>query len=114
MWTVAVDLAVVAHLWTIVSVHVAKALTTTVITPVETVTHTDSCLTAGTGTAKVAPVVPASATIHSPTVSAMIRSEEVRATEEEVVAVRVAGVDAEMPVTAVPVEWAIEIGGIEE
>ena len=46
--------------------------------------------------------------------SASVRNEEVRATEEEVVAVRVSSVDSEVPETTVPVERAIEVGGVQE
>ena len=45
-----------------------------------------------------------SATVHIP---------EVWATEVEVVAVGIACVDAEVPVSSLPVEWAIEVGGSE-
>ena len=46
-----------------------------------------------------------------PGVTAAIAGIEHRAPEVEVVAVRIAGVDAEVPVAAVPVEWAVEIAG---
>ena len=59
-------------------------------------------------------VVPTSATIHSPTMTTTIRGVEVRATEEIVVAVWVASVDAEVPVSSVPIERAVEICGIQE
>ena len=42
-----------------------------------------------------------------------VRNVEVRATEVEVVAARIAGVDAEVPVTCVPVERTVEVGGID-
>ena len=42
-----------------------------------------------------------------------VRYVEVRATEEEIVAARIAGVDAEVPVARIPVERTVEIGGIE-
>lgn len=109
----------IVHLRTIVA-HlratglVAEALTTTIVSTVETVTHTHSWLTAWSRTAEVASVVPTSATIHSPTMTTTVRGVEVRTTEEEVVAVWVASVDAEVPVSCVPVERTIEIGGIQK
>ena len=66
-------------------------------------------MTARTWTTEAASMIPASTTIHSPAVTSTIGNVEVRATEVEVVAVRISGVDAEMPVTSVPVERAIEI-----
>ena len=42
-----------------------------------------------------------------------VRNVEVRATEVEVVAAGIAGVDAEVPVTCVPVERTVEVGGID-
>ena len=42
-----------------------------------------------------------------------VRNVEVRATEVEVVAARIAGVDAEVPVTCVPVERTVEVSGID-
>lgn len=109
----------IAHLWTIV-VHlratglVAETLTTTKVPTIETITHTHSRLTTRARTSEVASVVPTSATIHSPTMTTTIRGVEVRATEEIVVAVWVASVDAEVPVSSVPIERAVEICGIQE
>ena len=42
-----------------------------------------------------------------------VRYVEVRATEVEIVAARIAGVDDEVPVARIPVERTVEIGGIE-
>jgi hypothetical protein len=46
-----------------------------------------------------------------PGVTAAIAGIEYRASEVEVVAVRIAGVDAEVPVAAVPVERTVEVAG---
>ena len=59
-------------------------------------------------------MIPASSAVYSPAVVASIANVEVWSTEEEVVAARVTCVDSEMPVTAVPVERTIEVGGIAE
>jgi hypothetical protein len=46
-----------------------------------------------------------------PSMCAMIGHIEVRTTEVEVVTMWVTGIDAEVPVACIPVEWTIEIGG---
>jgi hypothetical protein len=51
--------------------------------------------------------------MNMPGMSAAIGSIEVRTSEVEIVTVRIAGVDAEMPVTCLPVERTIEIGGCD-
>ena len=63
--------------------------------------------------AETSSVIPASVSVYSPTMTSTVRNVEVRATEVEVVAARIAGVDAEVPVTCVPVERTVEVGGIE-
>ena len=55
-------------------------------------------------------VVPVSA-VQVPGVCTTISSIEHRTSKEEVVTVRIAGIDAEMPVACVPVEWAVEVAG---
>ena len=66
----------------------------------------------GVGTIVVdAALVEATAVVHVPAVSTTIRSVEVGTAEVEVVAMGIAGVDAEVPVASVPVEGTIEIGG---
>lgn len=96
------------------TIQVAEALSATEVTTVEAITHAHARLTTRARTAEGATVVPASSTIHSPAMTTMVRSVEVRATEVEVVAVRIAGVDSEVPVTTVPVERAIEVSGVQE
>ena len=76
------------------------------VTAVISVAHTMSCSVART---EVAAVIPASATIHPPTVTATIDIPEVGTAEEEVVTMRIAGIDAEVPVASLPVQGAIEI-----
>ena len=57
----------------------------------------------------VTAVIPAPATVHSPTVTATIDIPEVGTTEEEVVAMWIAGIDAEVPVTSLPIKGTIEV-----
>ena len=49
--------------------------------------------------------------VQMPGVCTTIGSIERRTSEEEIVTVWIAGVDAEVPVACVPVEWAVEVAG---
>ena len=53
-------------------------------------------------------IVPVTA-YHMPGMTATIGGIEGRTTEEEVVAVRIAGIDSEVPEPVTPVEWAEEV-----
>ncbi len=57
-------------------------------------------------------VVPRTSSVAVPRVTTIVGEHEVRATEEEIVAVRIACVDAEMPETIAPIERTIEVRGI--
>ena len=59
----------------------------------------------------VATVIPRVTAVVVPAVTAIIAIVEVRATEIVVVAIGVAGIDAEVPVTCVPIEWTVEVTG---
>ena len=64
------------------------------------------------GTIDVTAAVVVSATsMNVPGMSTTIGSIEVRTSEVEVVTMRIAAIDAEVPVSSVPVEWTIEVGG---
>ena len=100
-------------------------MSTTIVAFVESVTHARECLSAiassCTGTVvmestlcEVTSVIPGLASTSVPAVVTTIGGPEGRASEIEIVAVRIACIDAEMPVARLPVERAIEIGGIEE
>ena len=56
-------------------------------------------------------LIETASTIRAPAVSPTVRDIEVRTSEVEVVATRIAGVDAKVPVACIPVQRAIEIGG---
>ena len=58
-------------------------------------------------------VVVATVAMDMPGMTSTIGGIESRTPEEEVVAVRIAGIDAEMPVACLPVERTIEIGGCD-
>ena len=61
-----------------------------------------------------ASVVVAVSAYYVPGVSATIAGIEHGASEVEIVAVRIAGIDAEVPVAVAPVEWAVEVAGCAE
>lgn len=63
---------------------------------------------------EVASVIPAASSVAVPAMASAIYSPEVWTSEVEVVAVRVACVDTEVPVACVPVQWTIEISCIAE
>ncbi len=92
------------------ALHVAERLSASEVATVETVSHTRSAFS-GAWTAEVTSVIPASATVHVPAVCTVVHGIEGGASEEEIVAARVSGVDAEVPVASVPVERAVEVTG---
>ena len=49
-----------------------------------------------------------------PGMCAMIGHIEMRMTEVEEVTIRITAIDAKVPVTSLPVEWTIEIGGCDK
>ena len=82
-------------------------------TTIPTVVHTYMLSSWGTEVIS-ATVVVAAIAVDMPRMSATIGDIEVRTSEVEVVAMRIAGIDAEVPVAGLPVEGAIEIGGCQE
>lgn len=98
---------------TALTVQIAEGLATTVIATVESIAHTESrFLTTNTDRARTTEftsVIPASATIHSPAVSTTINGIEMRSSEEEVISAWVAGIDAEVEISAIPVKRTVEI-----
>lgn len=95
---------------TALSVHIAESLAASIITTVEAVSHTEMRFTATmTRSAILTSMIPASAAIHSPAMSATINGIEMWATEEEIVSARISGVDSEMKISGVPIERTIEI-----
>ena len=84
-----------------------------IVTAVETIAHSESATTryVAVSHTPVASVVPAATTVHVPAVTTTIGDIEVRTSEVEVAAVRIAGIDAEVPVATVPVQGTIEVAG---
>ena len=67
--------------------------------------------TGNVGTELVATVlIEATASVHAPAVSATVGDVEVWTSEVEVVAARIAGIDAEVPVASLPEQGTVEIG----
>lgn len=58
--------------------------------------------------------IPASSIIVPPTVTTAINGVEMRSTVEEIAAVRISCIDAEVPITTIPIEWTIEICGVDK
>lgn len=92
------------------AIHISESLATSVISTVETVTHSEMRFKASRARSGIlASMIPTSSAIHSPAMSAAIYSIEMWATEEEVVSARISGVDSEMEISGVPIERTIEI-----
>ena len=77
------------------------------------VVHAEVLSAGRTEVCPVAIVVAVSA-VQVPGMSATIGGIEVRTSEVEIVTVRIAGIDAEVPVACLPVEWTVEIAGGDE
>jgi hypothetical protein len=85
----------------------------TEVTTVPTVVHTDMLSVRGVEVVAMAVIV-AGSTYSVPGVGTMIGVIEVGTSEVEIVTVRVTGIDAEVPVTGVPVQRTIEIRSCDE
>ena len=59
------------------------------------------------------PVVVATVAMNMPCMTTTISGVEVRTSEEEIVTVWIAGIDAKVPVACLPIEWTIKIGGCD-
>ena len=97
------------------AIHISESLATSVISTVETVTHSEMRFTASRARSGIlASMIPTSSAIHSPAMSAAIYSIEMWATEEEVVSTRIACIDSEMEISSVPIKRTIEIASRAE
>ena len=59
-------------------------------------------------------IVVTTTSMNVPGMSATIGGIEVRTSEVEVVTMRIAGIDAEMPIACFPVEGTVEIAGCDK
>jgi hypothetical protein len=83
---------------------------TTIISAIPTITHTcEVCTMCSTMSVNKVCVIPRTTTIVMPSMSASIGYIEMWTTEIEVVTMRIASVDAEVPITSLPPQRAIEI-----
>ena len=80
----------------------------------EAVAHAVVAIVVTHGGTVVTAAIPRAAAVHVPGMSATIFYIKRRSSEEEVIAVRIACVDAEVPVACVPVERTKEVGCITE
>ena len=104
---VAIVLLVVA---VVVALHVAVAAP--IVATVEAVAH--AAVAGVVAVPPVAPVIPAAAPVVAPAVTAAVDGIEVRPAEIEIAAMRIAGIDAEVPIAGAPVERTVEIGGFNK
>ena len=106
--SVVMSIAFVSAMVTVPSV----AESVLVVAALESVAHTEVVVSAVVGMMpEVASVVPRASAIVVPGVSAAVYGPEMRPSEVEIVAVRIACIDSEVPVACIPVEWTVEIGG---
>ena len=88
----------------------------TIVATIEAIAHTKVLTTSGQGRTEVVctSMIVAASTVQVPAVSTPVGGIEVRTSVEEIVAVGIAGIDAEVPVARTPVEGTIEVGGCDE
>jgi len=72
------------------------------VTTIPTVMHSGTCATASMEIGATA-IVPSSSAYHMPGMAATIAGIEHGTTKEEIITVRITGIDTEMPITAMPV-----------
>jgi hypothetical protein len=82
-----------------------------IVSAVPSVTHSEMAGVVMIDIVVTTAVIPSMPTYTMPGMSSTIAGVEYRTTVVEVVTVRIAGVDAEVPEAVCPVEGAIEIGG---
>ena len=97
----------------VVGTIVKTPLSTSEISTAEAVLHSHVMI-ASTTSAKITAMIVGTSAVHTPAVSTTIDAIENWASEEEIVAMRIAGIDAEVPVTCIPVEGAIEVAGCDK
>ncbi len=86
-----------------------------IVATVEAIAHSEVLAVTGQCWAEVVgtSVIIAVSAVHVPAVATPIGSIEMGASIVEIVAVGIAGIDAEMPVARAPVEGAVEVGGCD-
>ena len=86
-----------------------------VVTAVEAVAHAETVIVGAVtvSVAELTSVIPAASAVVVPAVSTVIGHVEVRASEVEIGTVRIASIDAEVPVACAPIERTVEVACIE-
>ena len=92
---------------------VAERVSTSVVATLVAVVHSEVLVARPSDGCERATVIPRATAISVPSVSTAINRVEARHSEVEVGAVRIAGIDAEVPVATAPVQRTIEISGVE-
>ena len=103
------EAAVVTSTSATVVVETSATVSSAVVAMVVAVAHAMVAVMTSEG----ASVIPTASAVAVPTVATAIDGVEVWASEVEEVAVGIAGVDAEVPIASLPVEWTIEICGCQ-
>jgi hypothetical protein len=85
-----------------------------IVSAVPSVTHTEMTGGVMVDIVVTTTMVPTSSSYDMPGMSTTIRGVEDRATIVEIVTMRIACIDGEVPETVTPVEWTIEVGGCTE
>ena len=85
-----------------------------IVSTLPTVTHSEMMGVVVVDIVVTTTVIPSSSTYYMPCMTSTITGVEYRATIVEIVTMRIAGIDAEVPETVSPVERTIEIGGCTE
>ena len=80
------------------------------IAAIPTIVHTE-VLSANRTEVLSASIVVAMSAMNVPGMSTTIGCIEVWASEVEVIAMRIAAIDTEVPVTSLPIEWTVEVAG---
>ena len=86
---------------------VAEGLSASVFAALVAVVHSEVLVAMASGGCESATVVPRPAAVPVPRMASAIHGIEVRASEVEIIAVRIARVDAEVPIAATPVQRTI-------
>ena len=81
----------------------------TEVTSIPTILHTEVVAMMFGCIDVAAWLIPTAVSVHSPRVPASIGSVEYWTPEIEEVATWIAGINAEVPISSMPVEWTIEI-----
>lgn len=89
-----------------------SAVMVTEVAAVPAIQHAKVCASGRTEVVAMAIVIAVGA-MQVPCVSTSISSVEHGASEVEVVAVRIASIDAEVPITCAPVQWTVEVAGCD-